>query len=181
MTNRSNARGTEDRMTRSRLARALLATCLLLAVASCNRGKFCEVCQRMECGNMAFTIRLQNGKSLDTCCPRCGLHYIEQEHPAVASLSVREFDGTGSLDARSAFYVEGSNVTPCSAMHASTAPRDERGCCMKQVYDRCLPSVLAFGSRERAASFAEEHGGTVKSFAELDAGHAERVGSASSG
>jgi hypothetical protein len=66
-------------------------------------------------------------------------------------------------------YVEGSDVTPCSSMHEGTPPVDERGCCMKAVYDRCLPSVLAFRSRERAESFAKEHGGTVKTLAEIDA------------
>lgn len=149
---------------------ALSLFLVALALASCGpRSKFCAVCQREECGNMAFTIGLKDGKTLETCCPRCGLHYLEENHPDVAGLAVREFDGNDSLDARSAFYVEGSEVTPCSSMHASTPPRDERGCCMKQVYDRCLPSVLAFRSRERAEEFAREHGGTVKVFSELDA------------
>ena len=59
-------------------------------------------------------------------------------------------------------------MTPCASMEAA-APRDERGCCMTQTYDRCLPSLLAFASRSRAEAFAREHGGEVKTFAELEA------------
>jgi len=150
------------------LASFALAAGLGFWAASCSGERSCSVCAREECRNLSFTIRLQSGKSVQTCCPRCGLHYLEQAHPAVASLLVRDFDSARPLDARSAFYVEGSDVTPCSSMHASAPPRDERGCCLKAVYDRCLPSVLAFGSRERAEGFAREHGGTVKTLGEVE-------------
>jgi len=160
---------------RFRVVPIALATGLGFLASSCGGPKFCGVCQREECRNLAFTIRLQDGKAVETCCPRCGLHYVEQEHPRVASLSVRDFDTALALDARNAFYVEGSDVTPCSSMQESSPPRDERGCCMKQVYDRCLPSVLAFGSRERAESFAREHGGMVKTLAEIEARRSKAV------
>lgn len=129
----------------------------------------CSVCQRVECANLTFTIRLEDGKKVENCCARCGLHYLAQERPAVASLRVRDFDSAKSLDARGAFYVEGSDVTPCSTMMDGPAPRDERGCCMKAVYDRCLPSLLAFETRSRADVFAREHGGEVRAFEQIRA------------
>ena len=117
---------------------------------------------------MTFTIRLASGRQIETCCPRCGLHYLESKHPSVASLAVRDFDSAARLDARRAYYVEGSDATPCSH-GASSAGQDERGCCLKPVYDRCLPSLLAFASLARAERFAREHGGSVKSLSEVEA------------
>jgi hypothetical protein len=91
---------------------------------------------------------------------------IASEPSAVASAAVRDFDTAGRLDAASAAYVEGSDVSPCTS-NTGDQPRDERGCCLKPVYDRCLPSLIAFGSRERAEAFARDHGGVVKTFPEL--------------
>jgi nitrous oxide reductase accessory protein NosL len=120
----------------------------------------------MECRNMAFTVHLEGGKEVETCCARCGLHYLESERPTVASLTAHDFNGAGEIDAEGAFYVEGSDVTPC--VPAGKPPmRDAAGCCADPVYDRCLPSLIAFQSKEAADAFAREHGGTVRRFAEL--------------
>jgi hypothetical protein len=35
------------------------------------------------------------------------------------------------------------------------------------VWDRCLPSLIAFRSREEAEVFCEQHGGIVKVYEEL--------------
>ena len=120
---------------------------------------------------MAFTIQTADGRTVQTCCPRCGLHYIASEKLPVASLTVRDFETSTGLPAEGAFYVEGSDVAPCAmASSDSSQPRDERGCCLKTVYDRCQPSVLAFATRRSAESFAREHGGDVKSLGEIRAG-----------
>ena len=126
----------------------------------------CAMCGREECRNLAFTIRLAEGGVVDTCCPRCAVRFLEREKPDVARLEVRDFATAKSLDARAAFYVEGSDVHPC-AMDPEGPPKDERGCCMKAIYDRCLPSALAFGDRASAESFAKDHGGFVTTFAQL--------------
>jgi hypothetical protein len=147
---------------------AALAFALALGAAACGRGAHCEQCGRAECRNMTFHIRLASGKEVGTCCPRCGLHYLAQQPAAVAELAVHDFDSAERLEAERAYYVEGSDVTPCSATPSAT-PRDERGCCLKPVYDRCLPSLIAFHSRPRAESFSREHGGEVRTFQELQA------------
>jgi hypothetical protein len=151
----------------------MLGVILILATlaSGCWRGSaVCPACERAECRNMAFTIHLANGKSVRTCCPRCGLHYINLHHPKVASLEVREFETADSLDATRAFYVEGSDVTPCtSASPSDSTPKDERGCCLNPVYDRCLPSLLAFARKQDAEAFARQHGGTVREFGEIGA------------
>lgn len=170
---------------RRRLGLATLAALIAVSLTalSCGRTRDeCPLCQRGECANLAFTIERTNGAAVRTCCPRCGLHALRPAGSGagsgaasvrwddVRSLSVADFDTAQSLRAESALYVEGSDVTPCS-MHVQ-APRDERGCCLAPVYDRCLPSVLAFRTRERAEAFAKDNGGIVRSFEELKAASA---------
>lgn len=147
------------------------AVAVLCASAACSGSspRSCSQCGRDECRNLAFTIRLEDGKTVETCCPRCGLRYLAGPHPRVASLGVKAFDSARSLDARAALYVEGSDASPC-ARHEGRSPTDERGCCLKTVYDRCLPSLVAFDARERAETFAREHGGFVRTFAALEKG-----------
>lgn len=147
------------------LASTALAAAALLA--SCGgKAAECAMCGRDECQNLAFTIHETGGSEVETCCPRCAVRYLEREKPDVARLEVRDFATARSLDARVAFYVEGSDVHPC-AMAREGPPKDERGCCMKPVYDRCLPSALAFGDRKAAESFARDHGGFVTTFERL--------------
>lgn len=165
-----------------RFALAAAGAALVVVALACGSGPMCRVCQRSECGNLTFTIRLQDRSKVETCCARCALHYLDSEKPAVASMTVRDFDTAEALDASSAVYVDGSDVTPCSAMHASTGPpRDERGCCMRPVYDRCLPSLLAFSTRDRALAFVREHGGKPTTFGELAAARGAQRGAGASG
>jgi hypothetical protein len=143
------------------IAAAVPAAALLL-LASCGTGvEGCAICGR-GCGNLAFTIHLSSGATVQTCCPRCALRYLEQEQPDVAQLEVRDFATGRLLDARGAVYVEGSDVHPCSAGHEGP-PKDERGCCLATVYDRCLPGAIAFADRSLAEAFAREHGGFLRS------------------
>ncbi len=144
----------------------LAATMTAVAAACSGEARFCEQCGRAECRNLSFDVRLQNGSLVQTCCPRCALHYLARPHPAVASLAVKDFDTAERIDATRAIYVEGSDVSPCAAT-AGSPPRDERGCCLKTEYDRCLPSLLAFGSKAKAETFARAHGGALTTFAEL--------------
>lgn len=147
------------------LAAAAAATWVLLA--SCTAGApGCAMCGREECKNLAFTVRTEDGRAFETCCPRCGLRFIAEENPKVASLEVRDFATAKSIDARTAVYVEGSDVHPCAAGHEGP-PKDERGCCLEAVYDRCLPSALAFADRRTAETFARENGGFVTAFESL--------------
>lgn len=139
-----------------------------LATACSSQAGSCGQCGRAECRNLTFDVRLQDGKVVRTCCPRCALHYLAGPHPPVASMAAKDFDTAARIDASRAVYVEGSDVEPCTAT-AGSPPRDERGCCMRTVYDRCLPSLIAFESRAEAETFAGAHGGVLKTFAELQA------------
>jgi hypothetical protein len=144
---------------------ALLLVIVLLT--GCSRGaKVCAVCQRDECKAMAFRMTLDNGKTIETCCPRCGLHYLEANQQHARSVEATDFATGQWLDATKAVFVSGSDVRPC----AEPEPRrDAQGCCLYVAYDRCLPSLVAFADRSAAAEFQRLHGGEVQSFAELSA------------
>ncbi len=141
---------------------------LVATTASCGRSKIatCSQCGRDECKNLAVTIALESGESVETCCPRCALRFIAEKRPAVTTIAVRSFADARTLDARKAFYVEGSDAHPC-ATHGGSPPVDQRGCCLKAVYDRCEPSLVAFESADKAESFARDHGGFVRTFDKL--------------
>ncbi len=147
-----------------------LAALFVVTTASCGRSKSaaCTQCGRDECKNLTVTIGLESGDSVKTCCPRCALRYLADKRPAVTMLAVRGFADGRSLNARKAFYVEGSDVHPC-ASHDKGAAVDPRGCCLTAVYDRCEPSLVAFDSADTAESFARDHGGFVRTFDELKA------------
>lgn len=137
-------------------------------LVGCSRGaKMCAVCQRAECKAMAFRVTLENGKVIETCCPRCGLHYV-----AVNKQRAREFDATDFatghwMDATKAIYVEGSDWSPCSNLE--TRREGEGGCCLMKTYDRCLPSLVAFANRGEATVFREKHSGQLIAWQEIAA------------
>ena len=136
-------------------------------LAACSRGaKVCAVCQRDECKAMAFRVMLDNGKTVETCCPRCGLHYVATLGRTPRALQATDFATGKWIDAKSAVFVSGSDVSGCSAMESR---RDAQGCCLMKAYDRCLPSLAAFADRSAAAEFQRRHGGELLAFSELSA------------
>lgn len=144
------------------------AAALLLVVAflaGCAEPS-CSACGRAECGALAFEVEWPSGRVERTCCPRCGLHVLAASKERPAALRVRDFDDGRPIDPATAFFVEGSDVAPCSR-HGADPPKDPRGCCLKTDYDRCLPSLLAFAREDRARAFLGEHGGDLRTFASL--------------
>lgn len=141
-----------------------------LALGACARVQdSCNQCGREECRNLAFAVYEASGKVEKTCCPRCALRYLAEEKPEVSRLEVQAFDDAATLDARTAIYVEGSDVRPCAHPAGSAPPTDERGCCLKTVYDRCEPSLVAFADAAKAEAFAREHGGFPRTWDHLSA------------
>ena len=140
------------------LLSAVLLSCTAPAVQ-------CEICGRHECANMAFTLSKADGTTVHACCARCGSHLLEPD-TQIASMTVRDFETAGEIDAREAVYVEGSDVHPCRQPTGSP-PRDEHGCCLLPAFDRCEPSVLAFRDERAARDFMARHGGTLTTWAAL--------------
>jgi nitrous oxide reductase accessory protein NosL len=78
---------------------------------------------------------------------------------------VSDFFHRRRLDAPKAFYVEGSSVHLCCGEMAPR--RDAEGGQYVVAWDRCLPSLVAFETREDAETFRRQNGGTLKTYAEL--------------
>ncbi len=142
----------------------LIAAGLLLA--GCQRGpKSCAVCQRAECQGLAFRVVLTNGRTVDTCCPRCGLHYLQNTKQQARSLSATDYATGQWINASNAVYVSGSDVSHCATTEVM---HQTEGCCAFKSYDRCLPSLIAFRDRAAATDFQQHHGGKLQNFPEID-------------
>jgi len=142
---------------------------ILVAMAlACRAERVCDVCGRDECAGLAFRIEYADGGAQETCCPRCGSHALAEARGRVAArLLARDFATGKPVDARSALYVEGSEVEHCRVMN------EQRN--QELHYDRCLPSLIAFASEEQALSFVREHGGRLRTFEDLKFGQAPDV------
>ena len=124
----------------------------------------CAVCQRPLHPAQTFVVVSQGSQELRTCCPRCGLHYVLERGAKAGSAT--DFTSGRLIDAAGAFYLEGSDLMQCCA---STTMRTESGMICDMHYDRCMPSLVAFGSLQNAESYQQEHGGHVLSLAEARA------------
>lgn len=150
--------------------RTLAAILLALSLAGCARfSDHCAECGRDECRNLAVSVYRADGAVERMCCPRCALRGIAKAKRPISRIEVTSFDEAKPLAAEHAFYVEGSDVHPCARPVGSAPVTDERGCCLKPVYDRCEPSLVAFADEAAASSFAREHGGFVKTWNDVGA------------
>lgn len=127
----------------------------------------CDICHRPMHAETFYRIHLESGESMDVCCPRCGLRFQEGRDD-VTTAEVTDFNTKARLDAAKAFYVENSPVHFCS--HAAVH-EDRSGTQYEVAWDRCLPSLIAFGTRDAARTFQAEHGGAIKTYEELLAEH----------
>lgn len=125
----------------------------------------CSVCERTECSNLAVTVTWENGERQRTCCARCGGRLIASKGKP-SSVTVRDFDTARPIPAERAVFVEGSDVHPCRGVRTDPL-RTAEGCCLLPDYDRCEPSVVAFGEGDAARRFMAVHGGTVVSWESL--------------
>lgn len=138
---------------------------LIVLVAGCGRpGEFCQVCQREECTGLAFRVTLEDGRRVQTCCPRCGLHYLKTANAPARQIQASDFGSGKWIDAKTALYVEDSDVSHCAGKEVR---RDQFGCCYYKGFDRCLPSLIAFADAEAAAKFQQRHGGKLVRFEKL--------------
>lgn len=150
----------------SRVLFGSLAVALLgVALSACRAHASCDMCGRDECTALAFRVEYRDGGTQTTCCPRCGSHAVAEAHGReVTRLRARDFDTGQEIDAKTATYVEGSDVEHC------VAPKEQpsaQSCCRVLTYDRCLPSLIAFGSTADAERFVGDHGGTLMKFDDL--------------
>ncbi len=142
------------------IVRAVPISVLLLSgVLSCARpADHCWVCLREIHPQVRAALTLDDGGTVLACCPRCALHYREESGNNVREIRVTDYATGRTLIFGRAFFVEGSDETPC-VHHPPVV--DETRAPMQVCYDRCIPSLIAFGSAPEARAFIAEHGGTL--------------------
>ena len=144
----------------------LLMLCVVVAAGCSKSTRMCAVCNGEECKGLAFRVTLENGKVVETCCARCGLHYLESTHHRARKMEATDFVTGSWVDAANAIYVSDSDVHPCTEVQSM---RDPQGCCLMKTYDRCLPSLVAFATKEPATAFQKSHGGQLVGFQAVSA------------
>jgi hypothetical protein len=98
------------------------------------------------------------------CCPACALSEHEQEGKAIRVTELTDFLTGAKLSPNQAYLVKGSNVNMCAR---TRGPMDADKRQETVPYDRCSPSLLAFGNKSDALAFAREHGGEVLPFSQI--------------
>lgn len=126
----------------------------------------CPVCRRPIHQSTSYYVTLGSGDTVELCCPRCGLRF-QQSGGDVRSVEVTDYDTGKRLDPKAAVYVEGSSVHPCCTQEEIM--KDRAGSEYERTWDRCLPSVIAFGSRDAAERFRSRFGGELRNHDELTA------------
>ena len=131
---------------------------------------YCPICQRHEHGDSGVKLEVTGEGVIEVCCPSCGFSYGRQPSTPVTIVSVTNHETGKPLAPDRATFVVGSDVSPCT--HDAQQLRIE-GEAVPVQWDRCLPSVLAFAARTPAEVFQQQHGGTLRSFYELQQQAAE--------
>ena len=124
----------------------------------------CDHCGRPLHQESLYRIHLRNGEVKQSCCPRCGL-YFQQGRDDVVLVEVADFRTSKLMDATQAIYVEDSSVNMCYL--DSPVHRHIEGIESTLAWDRCMPGLLAFESREAAEDFRSEKGGFLKTYLQL--------------
>jgi DeoR family transcriptional regulator, copper-sensing transcriptional repressor len=114
----------------------------------------CAVCQRPLHRAVAFTLLSSTGKTMETCCPRCGLRVVVDGK--ASPISATDFSNGKTIPAKSAFYLEGSQIMECCA---SPTLRGEHGIVCEMHFDRCQPSLVSFASYDEAQQYQSTQGG----------------------
>ena len=124
----------------------------------------CDLCGRPLHQETLYRIHLRDGEVRQACCSRCGLHF-QQGRDDIVALEVADFRTNELLDATQALYVEDSSVNMCYL--DELVLRDAEGMRPTLAWDRCLPGLLAFQSREAAEEFRRDKGGVIKTYDQL--------------
>src|SRR5512143_1842993 len=153
------------------IAALLVLRITAIAVGSCvwfwwtaPTAGYCPICQRHEHGDSVVKLQATGEGVIEACCLSCALRYGRQTSKPVTILSVTNHETGKPLAPDTATFVVGSDVSPCT--HNKEQLRIEDAA-LPVHWDRCLPSILAFASREAADAFYAQHGGRLRSFHEL--------------
>lgn len=100
----------------------------------------CGMCDKpLVVGSVVFEVTYADGKKETFGCPGCGLSMMKDKK--IKSASTMDFLSREFIDAKSAYYLKGSEVGSC-----------------------CEPHWLSFKTKSDAEKFSKGFGGTVLSY-----------------
>jgi hypothetical protein len=123
----------------------------------------CGTCGRPIQARTA-TEGLVDGRAVRFCCPACALTDHRQTGQAVRVTALTDYDTGARLSPNRAYAVVGSDVNLCLSEHVLMQQHAEAD---PLAFDRCTPSIMAFGEKSAAERFAAEHGGRLLPFGDL--------------
>ena len=123
----------------------------------------CQVCDRVIPKQTAYRLDTTDG-SIKACCPACAMHFLLQHPGTVRESWASDFSSGRLIPAASAYFDEGGDAQYCTAHH----PGMERGPqgVSTRVFDRCLPTLVAFATRDDAERYRHQHGGRVLEYSQ---------------
>ena len=128
----------------------------------------CAFCGRQVHADMQVAFQKENEDTVPmACCLRCVITEAEQTGSAIRVLWVSDYLTHERLRPDKAAYLVGSTINSDSGPRLNPLDRREQS---EIEWDRCLPSVIAFGKRDDAVAFQQTSGGEILSFQELVAG-----------
>ncbi len=129
--------------------------------ATTSHGGKCQVCERDIHRGVSYRMDTAKGSEV-TCCPRCGMHYQITHSAEVERTWATDLDTGETLPALAACYLEGRDLEFCTR-NETPVRREPQGISIRG-YDRCLPTLVAFGSRSQAEAYRTRHGGRVLNY-----------------
>ncbi len=127
--------------------------------------RHCAACQRHVHVQMR-TVAMVGGRKEAFCCPACAFSERRQRNQTVDVLTVTDAATGKELDAKSATMIVGSDVNMCHEMHPTLDGGHQP---LADTFDRCSPSMIAFGGIGEARDFQRRHGGEIIGFSSLAA------------
>lgn len=128
----------------------------------------CEICGRNIPGQTEFRIGTAH-RTIYACCPRCAMRYMINHSGEARKEWATDLTSGRLIPAQSAYYDEGGGVQYCTLQHPAIERGAEQGVKVR-VYDRCLPVLVAFASKQEAEAYRQQHGGRVLTYEEALAG-----------
>ena len=127
------------------------------------RPALCQVCGRTIPKQTDYRMETVHG-NVEACCPRCAMHDMVDHPGTVRRAWATDFDSGRMICAAAAYYDEGGDAQYCTLGHEAVE-RETEGV-RERVYDRCLPTLVAFATRDEAETYRQQHGGRVLTYAE---------------
>jgi hypothetical protein len=121
----------------------------------------CQICERDIPKQTAFRMDTSEG-TIMACCPTCAMHFMLHHPEGVRQALATDFGSGRMISAATAYYDEGGDTQYCTAMHPPVE-RGPQGVSMR-VYDRCLPTIVAFATADEAEAYRKLHGGRILSY-----------------